>query len=68
MDIDDARPAEHFALGPYRAENFYQGVSGVMNRNGINCLTFKSKPGAVLTDYETALAIADRWNKWEFRR
>lgn len=33
-----------------------------MNANGINCLTFKSKPGAVITDYNTAQQIAEKWN------
>ena len=60
-----ARPAEYFAHGPYRAEliNKENGWSGVMNSNGINCLTFTEKPGAVITDYESACRIADEWNK-----
>jgi hypothetical protein len=60
----NARPAQHFALPPYRAELFSErsGWAGVMNRNGFNCLTFPDKPGAVVTDYETAKRIADDWN------
>ena len=61
----DAIPAQHFACHPYRAELFSKesGWSGVMNATGFNCLTFKSKPGAVITDFETAQMIAELWNK-----
>ena len=60
-----AKPADGFDLPPYRAELFSErsGWAGVMNRNGFNCLTFPEKPGAVVTDYESAKAIADEWNK-----
>jgi len=34
-----------------------------MNRDGINCLTFPNKPGAVVTSHENAKEIAERWNK-----
>lgn len=62
--ISDAVPAKHLALPPYRAELFnpMNGWAGVMNRNGANCLTFKSKPGAVITSFQRAEAIADAWN------
>lgn len=33
-----------------------------MNAQGVNCLTFPSKPGAVVTDYESAKKIAEVWN------
>ena len=61
----DAAPANDFARPPYRAELFSKdsGWSGVMNATGFNCLTFKSKPGAVITDFETAQMIAEHWNK-----
>ena len=60
----DAVPSKHFAIGPYRAELFsdVSGWAGVMNSHGVNCLTFKSKPGATVTDYETAKLIAEHWN------
>jgi hypothetical protein len=63
--IDTAVPAEHFAKPPYRAElfNANTGWAGVMNANGINCLTFADKPGATITDYETAKLIAETWNE-----
>lgn len=63
--IEDAVPTKHFAIPPYRAELFSKqsGWAGVMNKNGFNCLTFKSKKGATVTDFETAQAIADKWNK-----
>ena len=59
-----AMPNKHFANPPYRAELFYEksGWSGVMNAQGVNCLTFPSKPGAVVTDYESAKKIAEVWN------
>jgi len=58
-----AVPALHFALPPYRAEEFgHFGWAGVMNRNGFNCLTFPDKPGAVVTSYEHAQKIAEEWN------
>jgi len=62
--LQDASPGEWFNHPPYVAELFSEvsGWSGVMNRNGINVLTFKSKPGAVVTSYEMAKAIADKWN------
>ena len=60
----DAKPAEHFAHPPYRAENLggAMGWWGVMNRDGVNCLTFLSKPGAVVTDEAAARQIAKEWN------
>ena len=63
--INDATPAKDFAIPPYKAELFsgISGWSGVINKNGVNCLTFKSKKGVTVTDFETAQAIADRWNK-----
>lgn len=60
--VDDALPSEHFAFGPYRAEHFAYDNSGVMNKNGFNCLSFKSKPGAVFTTIEIAEKIAEKWN------
>ena len=60
--INDAKPAEYFANPPYRAELFHNNIAGVMNKNNINCLTFKSKRGAVLTSFELATAIAEKWN------
>ena len=61
----DARPAKYFAHPPYRAEDLggKMGWWGVMNRNGFNCLTFASKPGAVVTDEATAKQIAEAWNE-----
>ena len=62
---DDAIPKEGFDLPPYKAELFSEktGWSGVINKNGVNCLTFKSKKGATITDFETASLIASEWNK-----
>jgi len=60
----DAVPAEHFAHPPYNAELLSEnGWACVTNMYGINCLTFKSKAGAVITDMNTAIKIADKWNK-----
>lgn len=63
--MSDAKPAEHFAHPPYKAEDLggKMGWWGVMNRNGVNCLTFESKPGAVVTDESNAVQIAEDWNK-----
>ena len=61
--IEDAVPAEHFARPPYHVEVMGKdGWAGVMNRDGFNCLTFKSRPGQTLTDEQTACAICERWN------
>ena len=60
--INDAKPAEYFANPPYRAELFRNNIAGVMNKNNINCLTFKINSGAVLTSFELATAIAEKWN------
>ena len=64
MDLSQATPAKHFDFPPYRAELFSQrsGWAGVMNANGVNCLTFKSKPGEVVTSMEHAIQIATLWN------
>ena len=60
-----ARPATYFAKPPYRAELFSAktGWAGVMNRDGVNCLTFNDKPGAVITSIENAEKIAAEWNE-----
>lgn len=66
--VRDAIPAKHFASPPYQAVKYNESkdlkhtVAGVENRNGINVLTFNSKPGAVLTTIELAEAIAAAWN------
>ena len=61
----DGVPAKYFAFPPYRAEDLggKMGWWGVMNRNGLNVLTFPDKPGAVVTSEENAKRIADEWNK-----
>jgi len=60
-----AIPNKHFANPPYRAELFCEksGWSGVMNAQGVNCLTFPNDLGAVVTDYESAKKIAEVWNE-----
>ena len=60
-----ALPAKYFAFPPYRAESLGgdKGWWGVMNRNGLNVLTFPAKPGAVVTSEENAKRIADEWNE-----
>ena len=60
-----ARPAPYFAVAPYKAELFSPrtGWSGVMNANKINCLTFADRPGHVITDINTARALAEKWNR-----
>lgn len=70
MSQETATPAQHFAHPPYRAELFNpkSGWSGVMNANGLNVLTFTDKPGAVVTDYQSAQLIAERWNKENGRK
>lgn len=62
--INDAKPAEFLNKGPFRAELFNEktGWAGVMNAQGVNCLTFKSKPGAVVAEFETCKIIAEKWN------
>ena len=60
-----ALPAKYFAFPPYRAESLggNMGWWGVMNRNGLNVLTFPAKPGAVVTDEQHAKQIAAEWNE-----
>jgi hypothetical protein len=57
-----ALPAKYFAVGPYRAEQVGPAWWGVMNKSGVNVLTFAEKPGAVVTDEAHARQIADEWN------
>lgn len=64
----DARPAKYHAFPPYSAQDAGVdgpcGLYGVFNRNGVNVLTFKSKPGAVFTSDKTqAEQIAKTWNE-----
>jgi hypothetical protein len=61
----DGLPAKYFAFSPYRAESLggKMGWWGVMNRNGLNVLTFPDKPGAVVTSEENAKRLADAWNE-----
>jgi len=63
--IGDAIPAICFAHPPYRAELLSEdsGWAGVMNKNDINALKFKSRPGITVTNFETATLIADKWNQ-----
>lgn len=61
--LADAKPAANFARPPYRVENFSNGFATILNADGINCLTFFSKPGAVLTDINSAITIANKWNE-----
>lgn len=64
-DESTAAPARAFAVPPYRAELFRKDsqIGGVMNANGINCLTFADKPGATLAEYGMCQRIAERWNQ-----
>jgi hypothetical protein len=61
----DGVPAKYFAFPPYRAEDLggKMGWWGVMNRNGLNVLTFPDKPGAVVTSEENAKRLAAEWNE-----
>jgi hypothetical protein len=61
----DAVPAKHFAKPPYSPWSAPNGQwHGVLNRDGVNCLTFKSKPGAVFVQSAAeAEAIAKAWNE-----
>ena len=60
-----AVPAKYFAFPPYRAEDLGGKMKwwGVMNRDGLNVLTFTDKPGAVVTSEARAKQIAAEWNK-----
>lgn len=60
--VSTALPAKYFAVGPYRAEQVGPKWWGVMNKTGVNVLTFADKPGAVVTDEAHAKQIADEWN------
>jgi hypothetical protein len=58
----NAVPAKHFAYPPYHVERVGPTWFGVMNRNGVNVLTFPDKPGATVTSEANAKQIADEWN------
>ncbi len=62
-----AKPAEHFAKPPYRAEAFGpNGWAGVMYRDGVNCLVWMQdgkSTGKTITDIETAEKLAKEWNQ-----
>ena len=62
--IEDARPNPSLDMPPYKAVLFSSktGWSGVLNGNGINCLTFKSYPGLTIAPLSTAKLIAEKWN------
>ena len=62
VGVGDAVPNKYFAVGPYRAEQVGGSWWGVVNKNGLNVLTFPEKPGAVVTDEANAKSIADEWN------
>ncbi len=51
-----------FARPPYRVETVPLGAY-VANKDGFNCLSFLSAPGAKFTSPEEATAICERWNK-----
>ncbi len=62
-----AKPAQYFDFPPYRAELFssLSGWSGVMNKYGVNCLTFvkdDGRVGAPVTTFEHAQRLAEEWN------
>lgn len=69
-----AKPAKHFANPPYKAallderklkpkdEYKRSNWAGVMNAQGVNCLTFTDKPGAAVTSMAEAERIAAEWN------
>lgn len=61
----NAVPAKYFAFPPYRAEDLGGKMKwwGVMNRDGLNVLTFTDKPGAVVASEARAKQIAAEWNK-----
>ena len=63
---DSAVPAKHFALPPYSVmpmnDKHPQGLCGVANKQGFNCLTFTNAPGAVFAPREIAEEITRRWN------
>lgn len=60
--VTDAVASPGFNLPPYHVEGFKSGQHCVINANGFNCLTFRSKPGAVFTSRENAVEIVMRWN------
>lgn len=62
MGLSDSVPTPGFERPPYHVETFPIG-SCVCNRDGFNCLSFKSKPGVKFTDLADAEEIARDWNK-----
>jgi hypothetical protein len=65
-DISSAEPSPYFAKPPYTAfamnDKEPNGLHGIYNAQGINCLRFKDKPGAICTTKENAIALAESWN------
>lgn len=60
--VTDAVVNPYFDIPPYHVEGFPCGWHCVINANSFNCLTFRSKPGAVFTSRENTVEIARRWN------
>ena len=65
-DISSAEPNPYFAKPPYTPfamnDKYPEGVHGIYNSQGINCLCFRDKRGAVFTTKENAIALAESWN------
>ena len=70
--LEDAVPSKFFNLPPFYVETFTAG-SCVLNKNGVNCLTFKSKLGAIFAsqrrrlgkfsgDAEKRLVVSDHYH------
>ena len=59
--MNDARITDGFEKPPYHVETYPIG-SCVCNADGINVLSFHSKPGAKFTTPQEAQAICDEWN------
>ena len=60
--VNDAKPLPGFSSAPYHVEVFPIGAT-ICRTDGLNCLTFTSKPGATFTTPDVAQAICDKWNK-----
>ena len=65
-DISSAEPNPYFAKPPYTPfamnDAYHEGLHGIYNAQGINCLRFRDKRGSVFTTKENAIALAESWN------
>jgi hypothetical protein len=64
MELTSFAPSKYLNSPPFVAKQFSEktGWAGVLNRDGVNCLTVPSRPGVVIADMRTCMELAQMWN------